>query len=84
MTKKELEEKVEKLEDELKKTKESIVWRERSQERLYDELNNINEILNGFGITKQAEAEEGSSYRQQYSTVQRLSMLISLLTKKGE
>lgn len=83
-TKKELEEKIKELETELKNTKESLLWKERAQDRSYNELYNINDILTGFGIAKEAEAEEGSGYKAQYSTLQRLSMLISLLTKKGE
>ena len=82
-TKKELEEKIEQLEIELEKVKSSLLWREKSQERLYDELHNINDILTGFGIPKEQEAEE-NGYKAQYSSLQRFGMLIALLTKKGE
>ena len=84
MTKKELKEKINELEIELEKTKSTLLWKEKAYERYYDELRNVNDILTGFNIPKEAEAEEGNGYKAQYSTLQRLGMLISLLTKKGE
>ncbi len=83
MTKKELKEKINELEIELEKTKSTLLWKEKAYERYYDELHNINDILTGFNIPKEEEAEE-NGYKERYSTLHRLSMLIALLTKKGE
>lgn len=81
-TKKELEEKVKELEDELEKVKSSLSWRERANDNQYNEIKNVHELLTGFGIEKETD-EDG--YKSQLSILRRLSMLISLLlTKKGE